>query len=70
MDHDPPLSREEEIALGRVCGCGNCKYCYKFQMEQVHREMEAMVRNGRAIALSAREEHIRQWRIEDEQPKR
>lgn len=66
----PKLSREEEIALGQICGCENCKYCYTFRIEQVHREMEEMVHNGKDIAERSRNEFLQKWKEKNEQPKR
>ena len=51
-----PKPRASTLALGKICGCGKCKYCYAWQDEQTAQGMVEMVRRGKEIAEAGRKE--------------
>jgi DNA repair photolyase len=53
-------TEDERIVLGKICGCGKCKYCYAWQHEQTMQAMLDQVRQGKEIAEAARQEWIDQ----------
>ncbi len=57
-----PKPRETTFALGKICGCGSCRYCHAWQREQTVLAMLDEVRRGREIAEAAREEQLKNWR--------
>lgn len=62
----PPKPRESTLALGKICGCGGCKYCQAWHREEVMRKMVEEVRRGKEIAQAYREKELNKWREQDE----
>jgi hypothetical protein len=56
-----PRSRASTLALGKICGCGSCKYCKALAHELAVQEMLVMVAHGPDIAKAAREEKLKEW---------
>ncbi len=55
----PPKPSASTLALGKICGCGKCRYCLALQHEEMLLDMVDQVRRGKQIAESAREEILR-----------
>jgi len=62
----PPKPRESTLALGKICGCGKCRYCRAWQGEQTILAMVDEVRRGKEIAQAYREKELNKWRDQDE----
>jgi hypothetical protein len=56
---DTPLTKEERIALGKLCGCERCVYCEEWRVERVTLNMLDMVKRAKEIA----EEGRREWMV-------
>lgn len=58
----PPKPRESTLALGKICGCGKCRYCGALSTELTLQAMVEEVRQGKEIAEKSREAKLKEWR--------
>lgn len=58
----PPKPRESTLALGKICGCGKCRYCEALSAELTLQAMVEEVRQGKEIAEKSREAKLKEWR--------
>lgn len=58
MQNEQPLTRDERIALGKICGCERCAYCFEWRIERVTLDMMEEISRGKEIAEQARQEWL------------
>jgi hypothetical protein len=58
MQNEQPLTRDERIALGKICGCGHCWYCNDWRIERVTLAMLEEISQGKEIAELGRKEWL------------
>lgn len=57
-----PKPRASTLALGKICGCGKCRYCSVLATELTLQAMVEEVRQGKEIAERSREDKLKEWR--------
>jgi len=56
-----PKPRESTLALGKICGCGSCRYCNALLRELTLQSMVEEVSRSKQIAEAHREEQLKKW---------
>ena len=43
-----PFTEKEKDAVlfGKICGCGQCKYCHAYEMERVWQQVTTMIEDA------------------------
>ena len=50
--------KQEAIMFGKMCGCGECRFCHAYEQEKVWEQMGEQIRRGKEIAEAGRKEWI------------
>jgi hypothetical protein len=56
-----PKPSKSTLALGKICGCGSCRYCDALSRELTWQSMVEEVGRGKQIAGAHREEQLKKW---------
>ena len=58
---DEQLTHEEILAFGKMCGCGECRFCHAYEQERIWKKMVKEVKRGKEVAEKHREEIKKGW---------